>query len=78
MSNDINDPHVKSAIDKLKREKRLREYTNIVLEYADFHGLTYSQALSVLNDPSPEARRWVDWDDLISTLIHEQFKRRGK
>ncbi len=55
---------------------RQEAFKSEVKKYAFKHGLTYSQALSVLNDPRPEVYNWVDWDQQLTDLrIAEMTKK---
>lgn len=50
---------------------RLDQFKQEVNSYALKHGITYEQAVSVLNDPRPEVYNWVDWDQLLFELRQE-------
>lgn len=47
---------------------RTKQFETEVRKYAFKHGLTYDQALSVLNEPRPEVYNWVDWDQQLTYL----------
>lgn len=55
---------------------RTESFKSEVNKYAFKHGLTFAQALSVLNDTRPEVYNWVDWDEQLNNLRIAEMKKK--